>query len=238
MGVGREYVCVGASVLQEAADYSSLCYIWRGWIPPKTFVENWFWVPFITWVLCVTVHSLCIQGSYELCILKVPRTFHWEMHLNLRLSAVHNFLPWWYGCLWQRFSAIELNHQSCKQTMLTLTIANTLPVYPNCSLPKLLLKDRAHERLLWNKIFISIFWEYVTKTEERRRKSIIQNLTQKSVKNLYFIHWILYFVVVNKSHEKIKTSGVLVRLSILSDFGSRLWLSAQSPCVSTEGVNL
>lgn len=33
-GVGRECVCVSVS------DYSSVCYIWRGWIPPRTFVEN------------------------------------------------------------------------------------------------------------------------------------------------------------------------------------------------------
>lgn len=69
--VGRRFVCVGVLVLQ--GDWSSFCYMWSGWMFPKTFVENWFWVPFVTYVLCVTVHSLCTQGSSEYA--KFPRHF-------------------------------------------------------------------------------------------------------------------------------------------------------------------
>lgn len=86
--------CLGAA--GSCADYSSVCYIWRGWIPPKTFVENWFWVPFITWVLCVTVHSLRTQGSYSMssAYFKFPRRFTekciwtWDWVLWIILSLV------------------------------------------------------------------------------------------------------------------------------------------------------
>jgi len=71
VGLGREYVCVGVSVLQEAVeDYSSLRYTWRGGRTPRDICRklilssvhhSGFW--------SVTGRSLCGPGSCELCIL-------------------------------------------------------------------------------------------------------------------------------------------------------------------------
>lgn len=106
--------------------HGSVCLIWRGWIPPKTFVENWFWVPFITWVLCVTVHSLCIQGSdcMNAAYFKLPRRFTekciwtWDWVLWIILSL----MTWLFMT---EVCAIDLHQHLCKQTMLTLTIAKS-----------------------------------------------------------------------------------------------------------------
>ncbi len=124
VGVGREYVCVGVSVLQEAAQFS-LPYMER--MDPSQDICRKLILSSIHHLGFVRDSSftVCINGSYRMssAYFKFPR------HFPAKCIWTWDWVLWIFSALtiWlfmMEVCAAELHHQFCKQTKLTQAIAN------------------------------------------------------------------------------------------------------------------
>ena len=124
--------------------------------------------------------SFTVYTRKQWALHTLSKTFHREMHMNPRLSAVRIFFVW---CLWQRF--VLSCYIASNANRRCLTIAQS-------SLFLFFMKEN---------IYQCLFWIFSKKWKSDKE---IKNLSENQILKHKVGGGILYFFTVNKSNKSNK----------------------------------